>query len=288
MAIETAVETQGATTEPVTAVGGSGDVAAQSTQSAEPSGSVNWDSLDLGAVPKSFVAKVEQKYLGDMQANETRKQQALAEERRALQRERETFFDKFASRLAPEQAQPDELSQLRERVKQGDYEVVTDLIQKELAQKLGPIQRQNEIDQAVATAESRHPWVKEKAQEINQFLASNPTLAAMAFSNAGQNLPVVLEGIAIAMERDHFRSQLEANKASQEATIAARVKEELAKLTTQARSLPTTTSMAGRGPTGIPNPSNQPMTMKQRAVAYYDSVGKEVDPELRRQAARGL
>jgi hypothetical protein len=248
---------------------------------AQPPQGVDWETVDPETLPKSFIAKVEQRKAASLDADYTRKTQALAEERRQFN----SLVEKMLTAQTP--AQPDEITQLRERIKQGEYDLLPDLNDKQMKRALEPIQKQNAIQQVVNAVQAQDPILREREADVFKVFSADPKLQQWAFSEPEKNLPYALQGIGLALRLQNAQAALQAEQASRQAAIDAAVKAELDKRIEQARGLPTTTSRAGTTPTGTPVSDFGGQTPTQKFVAFMDSQGKPVDPILRERAARG-
>jgi len=268
--------TQGTQTgEPGTVADASGGVSTEAAAPAtDPLAGVDWDNYDLEKLPKSFIAKVERTKAGHLDADYTRKTQALAQER-------ERLLDKalqFGGREAPA---PDEKAQLLDRLKNGDLDVIDQYVSREVASRLGPLEAQMTRERAIQEAKQMHPYVGSREPEVAQLIASDPGLRKMALSGDPDAMKLALVGAAIAIHDRETTSEYEKLKTS----FDAKVKEEVASLSKAAKSLPPQTSKAG----STPSASSSAATMgdfKAAALRAADQLGVSVDPWFRELAGR--
>ena len=225
------------------------------------------ESYDPAKLPQNVRSKFEAPFLSDY----TRKTQALAERERNL-------VDRLVNKLGGAEAPPDERAALLDRVKNGDWDVLDQYLKKEIGSVVDPLRQQLAASQAVEAARLRHPLVKEKEREVFAAIAQNEELSRAATSNNFAALPLVMEGVAIAMERDG----LKARNTELEAKFAAIEKGKTDAQSARVRGLPPQTSRAGVAPSGTPNKGG--MTPRQAMIAALEEQGVEIEPWLRETA----
>jgi len=141
------------------------------------------DSLEADKIPatlKNFNERFVPK------AEFTKKTQALADERRALEAERKTIFDVtrrvLAERDTPKGPTPQETrkAELLELASAGDKDALREVIRMEAQEIAGPGQEQAAIRQAADVARASDPAVVQHWNEIVQTLNTDPALKELA------------------------------------------------------------------------------------------------------------
>jgi hypothetical protein len=124
-------------------------------------------------------------------------------------------------RVAPQNASPDERAQLVERVKQGEFDAIPDLVnasfQKDVAPMMEQILKERALSQALA-----NPVVAAREAKVADVLQKNPRLNELAKANGYANAPDVLYAIARDIQAQELEQQLEASKAEIESLKKAR------------------------------------------------------------------
>lgn len=226
------------------------------------------ETLDPSRLPESVRERLNKPFLADY----TRKMQELSRER-----------DRLLDRVLPKETAPDERQTLRQRIKDGDWDALEPFVQKEIAARLGPVESQVALSNAIARAQQMHPFVKEKEAEIGQMFAADPTLLQMAQADNFRFAPYVLQGAAMALENQSVKAALDQERAER----AKLVKEEVAKISQAAKGLPPQTSKAGTTPTATPSKAGKVLGFYGAAVQALDEAGEPVDPYVRRMAEEG-
>lgn len=235
------------------------------------------ESLDFSKAPEALRRKVEAPFVKDY----TTKWQAVAEERKQLQAERERIFNVALERLksggieAPTQTVQD---QIRERLEAGDMNAIPDLVKQEIEREVGPIRQQQAFQKAITTAVQLNPLVREKEAEIASVLRGDEMLQRAAMVNNYEFAPLVLAGLADRIEKAQLQQQIETMKASFDAEKKAYAKRALEEFRTRGAALPSVTSQAGSsGTTGRDEAS---MTLREALEKAYVQAGGTLDPRL--------
>lgn len=235
------------------------------------------ESLDFSKAPEALRRKVEAPFVKDY----TQKWQAVAEERKQLQSERERIFNVALDRLkaggveTPTQTVQD---QIRERLEAGDMNAIPDLVKQEIEREVGPMRQQAALRNSLDTAVKLNPLVREKETEIAAIIRDDPTLQQMATANNYAYAPYVLAGLADRIEKSLIQQQFEAFKASAEAEKKAYARRAIQELRAQGATLPPVTSQAGSGGTAARSEAGQ--SLKEAMLDAFVKAGGTPDPRL--------
>lgn len=235
------------------------------------------ESLDFAKAPEAIRRKVEAPFVKDY----TTKWQAVAEERKQLQSERERIFNVALERLkgggveAPSQTVQD---QIRERLEAGDMNAIPDLVKQEIEKEVGPMRQQAALRSALDRAVQMSPLVREKEPEIATILRDDPVLQQMASANNYQFAPYVLAGLADRIEKAQIQQQFEAFKVQAEAEKKAYAKRAIEEYRTRGASLPPVTSQAGSG--GTNGRGEAPANLQEIMRDAWVKAGGTLDPRI--------
>lgn len=235
------------------------------------------ESLDFSKAPEALRRKVEAPFVSDY----TKKWQAVAEERKQLQAERERIFNAALERIqsggvdAPSQTVQD---QIRERLEAGDMNAIPDLVKQEIEREVGPMRQQAALRGALDKAVQLSPLVREKEPEIAGILREDPVLQQMASANNFQYAPYVLAGLADRIEKAQLAQQIETLKASFEAEKRAYAKRAIEEFRARGASLPPVTSQAGSS--GTNGRSEGSMSLQDAMRDAWVKAGGSLDPRL--------
>lgn len=235
------------------------------------------ESLDFSKAPEALRRKVEAPFVKDY----TQKWQAVAEERKQLQSERERIFNVALDRLkeggvqAPTQTVQD---QIRERLEAGDMNAIPDLVKQEIEREVGPMRQQAALRNALDSAVKLSPLVREKEPEIAAIIRDDPTLQQMATANNYAYAPYVLAGLADRIEKAQIQQEFAAFKANAEAEKKAYARRAIEEYRTKGASLPSVTSQAGSG--GTAARGEAPMSLQEAMRDAWVKAGGTLDPRL--------
>ena len=235
------------------------------------------ESLDFSKAPEALRRKVEAPFVKDY----TQKWQAVAEERKQLQSERERIFNVALDRLkeggvqAPTQTVQD---QIRERLEAGDMNAIPDLVKQEIEREVGPMRQQAALRNALDSAVKLSPLVREKEPEIAAIIRDDPTLQQMATANNYAYAPYVLAGLADRIEKAQIQQEFAAFKANAEADKKAYARRAIEEYRTKGASLPSVTSQAGSG--GTAARGEAPMSLQEAMRDAWVKAGGTLDPRL--------
>jgi cytochrome c556 len=235
------------------------------------------ESLDFAKAPEALRRKVEAPFVADY----TKKWQAVAEERKQLQSERERIFNVALDRMkesgvqTPTQTVQD---QIRERLEAGDMNAIPDLVKQEIEREVGPMRQQAALRNAIETAGRMSPMVREKEPEIAAILRDEPGLQQMAAMNNYQFAPYVLAGLADRIEKAQIAQQFEAFKAQAEVDKKAYAKRAIEEYRTRGASLPPVTSQAGSS--GTSSRGEAPSDLQAIMRDAWVKAGGTLDPNL--------
>lgn len=235
------------------------------------------ESLDFSKAPEALRRKLEAPFVSDY----TKKWQAVAEERKQLQAERERIFNVALERIKgggveePSQTVQD---QIRERLEAGDMNAIPDLVRQEIEREVGPMRQQAALRGALDKAFQLSPLVKEKEPEIAGMLREDPLLQQMASANNYQFAPYVLAGLADRIEKAQLAQQMEAMKASFESEKRAYAKRAIEEFRARGASLPPVTSQAGSGVTN--GRADGAASLREAMAEAFVKAGGTLDPRL--------
>ena len=235
------------------------------------------ESLDFSKAPEALRRKVEAPFVKDY----TQKWQAVAEERKQLQSERERIFNVALDRLkeggvqAPTQTVQD---QIRERLEAGDMNAIPDLVKQEIEREVGPMRQQAALRNALDSAVKLSPLVREKEPEIAAIIRDDPTRQQMATANNYAYAPYVLAGLADRIEKAQIQQEFAAFKANAEADKKAYARRAIEEYRTKGASLPSVTSQAGSG--GTAARGEAPMSLQDAMRDAWVKAGGTLDPRL--------
>jgi hypothetical protein len=235
------------------------------------------ESLDFSKAPEGIRRKVEAPFVKDY----TTKWQAVAEERKQLQSERERIFNVALERLkdggvqAPTQTVQD---QIRERLEAGDTTAIPDLVRQEIEREVGPMRQQAALRSALERANQLSPMVREKEPEIAAIIRDNPELQQMASINNYQFAPMVLAGLADRIALAQKAQEIEAMKASFETEKKAYAKRAIEEYRARGASLPPVTSQAGSG--GTSSRGEAPASLQDIMRDAWVKAGGTLDHRL--------
>lgn len=183
------------------------------------------------------------------------------------------LFEGVITKLNSQGIQPtqDQRSELLERIRSGDFEAVSQLIEHDVNQRVAPVAQQVAFRDAIEKATVLHPYVQQKQQEVANVLSQNPQLAQMAMANNYAFAPQVLAGIALQIENQELKARAESAKVD-EVAIARRAIEAYKK---QVRGIPAITSKAGTTVSGKTGGQGT-QSFKEAAAAAFREMG--IDP----------
>lgn len=235
------------------------------------------ESLDFSKAPEALRRKVEAPFVKDY----TQKWQAVAEERKQLQSERERIFNVALDRLkeggvqAPTQTVQD---QIRERLEAGDMNAIPDLVKQEIEREVGPMRQQAALRNALDSAVKLSPLVREKEPEIAAIIRDDPTLQQMATANNYAYAPYVLAGLADRIEKAQLQQKIATMEAEFDGKMKAYARAALAEYQKRGTSLPPVTSQAGSG--GTAARGEAPMSLQEAMRDAWVKAGGTLDPRL--------
>ena len=242
--------TQGTTGEPQGAAAGSGmsdeewlkQVEPQETPAPEEAKKAEPDpdeafysrlrSMDPTKLPKDIQAKIEAPFFSHW----TRKFQKLSEQQRAI-------FDKVTNGLEAKGIQPtqDQKQELLERIKQGDFDVLGQFVERAVQDRVSPMQAQMAMRTAIEQAEAMNPYIRQRAEEIATVLRSDPVALELAKADNYRFAPQVFNAIANSLQLQDALAEIQKLKADRIAIEKAAIE----RYKKSVRELPATTSRAG-------------------------------------------
>lgn len=215
------------------------------------------ESLDPAGLPEPLRRRLELPFNQEF----TRQRQAQAE----IQNRTMAVLDRLTERLAAQGTQPTESQRkaLSDRIAQGDLSAVDSLMDHIVQERVRPIESAQALRDAVESAQSLHPYVKAKEQEIAGLINGDPVLKAMATAENFKFAPQVLAGLALQIENAELKAKLGETpkqiEAAKKAAIEAFKKESMG--------VPTSTTRAGTtsGRAGGPTEATTVMSAAQKA-----------------------
>lgn len=283
MADESAPEIQGTPGEPAGEAGGSGWTdeellksfdSHEETPSAESKAPdpneehIKWlRSQDPTKLPEDIRQKLEYPFL----QHYTKKFQEVSQSQ-------QTFLDRVAGKLTQQGVEPtpNELQELRERVRSGDMDALDGYVDRMLQERVGPMQQQQSLQNAVAQAEQINPAIKTMQAEIGQVLEANPALKEMATRDNFRFAPQVLAGLGFQLENQ----RLKAEQAQFEMKLKTVAREAIAADRRRLQGLPPATTLAGKQ-TGARPVGPEPKNMQEAAIMALKQLGQEIPEEWR-------
>lgn len=214
--------------------------------------------LDPSKLPDSVRQRLEMPFL----QNYTRKYQELSQQQQQIL---QAVTGKLAN--AGVESTPDQKAALLERIKMGDFDVLDQYVDRAIAAKVGPMESQASLRNAMEQAERLHPYVKERQAEISQIIAQDPGLRELATVNNFAYAPKVLQALAIQMENQ----ELKAKVAGLDQTVLNAQRQAVEAYKRKVSGLPASTSMAGSTPTATPEAEFK--SLKEAAKAAWAQLG---------------
>lgn len=142
------------------------------------------DTLDPANLPQTFAEKFVPK------AEFTRKTQALAEDRKKFEAEKNAVFELARKAIADRPIAPTgptaediKRKELLDLATAGDGAAMQQLIQMEAQRQIQPIQTQVALQNAAQTARAANPYVVQHWNEIIQTMQQDPVIAQLATAN---------------------------------------------------------------------------------------------------------
>lgn len=212
----------------------------------------NTIELLKGLDPSKVPAEVLERFDRHFQPAFTKKTQALAEERRAFEqqreewlRQREQALDKFASGKTPN-ADQQKLEELRERIRRNDPDALIEYMDQLSSSKLSPVQQREYARDAFNNAVAAEPLVNKHLEAIRGTFKQAPVLAELLQVENYRFAPLVYAAIA----RDIELTQVQQYVAGEAERTAAAVTKALNTYKERVRSLPDATTLAGTAQPG--------------------------------------
>lgn len=278
----TEMDPAGAATTPSTGTDGQTDDLSATSAATEPTTTPQGfdedflkklDALDPTSLPQSFAEKFVPK------AEFTKKTQALAEERKALEAERQSMFETVRKVIEQRQTGPagptaeeTRLKELSDLAAAGDSTAQMQLADMLAERKIAPLRTQMTLQNA-ATAARSNPLagdaVTEHWGEIIQTMQSDPVIASLARADNFAAADRVMVALGLEHKVKTLIPQMDAVKKENEALkakLAAYEKERTA-------GLPSSTTRAGTT-AGRPNLPQEPTDINDIALkAWLESGG---------------
>lgn len=284
---QTVAPTQSGAGEGQSAGGGIlAELEASEPQAAEQSAPDPWadaeflkklESMDFSKAPEALRRKVEAPFVADY----TKKWQAVSEERKAIQAEKDRILNLALEKMrgdgvqSPSQTVQD---QIRERLESGDLNAIPDLIKQEIEREVGPMRQATAMRNAIESAVRMEPLVKEREPEVAAALAADPVLQEMAKAENFKYAPYVLAGLANQIALAQARQEVEQIKAASEAEKKAYARRAIEEFKARAQGLPPSTSKAGSG--GTATRGDGAMSIKDAMKDAFVKAGGTLDPFL--------
>jgi hypothetical protein len=183
----------------------------------------------------------------------------------------EQLANLYVQKLSDQGVQPtqDQTAILKERIALGDTDAVQEMVEQMVQQRVGPQMQQLALREAIESAERMHPLVREKQAEISQILQSNPQIQQLASMNNYQNAPMILEAIAIRLERDMQMQRIQQFETEKKDYARRAIAEYKAKIS----GMPVSTSRAGS--TVSSEPSSGANTVRDAARQAWIQMGND-------------
>ena len=168
-----------------------------------------------------------------------------------------------------EPAEPtvDQRAVLRDKIAEGDFSAVDSLVEEIVNQRVGPQMDFISKTRSIQEAAEMMPELPKYEAAVAEALQQDPALLAMTAINNRQFASRVLAGLAWRAHALTLQQELAKVKEGMAAQVKAGIAAEQARI----KGLPTSTSQAGRGPTGY-SPS-KPMSMEEIRDAAWAAGG---------------
>lgn len=203
--------------------------------------------LDPASLPKEILEKFDRHLLPAF----TRKTQALAEERRGFESERQRWLErmeKLERRFGSDALTREDADDIRARARAGDPDALEQYAQTLVEKELAPLKREQAYAKAVSTAEEVEPTFRELKGEVFEQLKDQPVLTQLMEEKNGAYAPLVL----VALTREALLNRalsaitdLQKKSAESEAAFADRLRRGIEAHQKALRGLPATSSLAG-------------------------------------------
>lgn len=268
------IDTQGTTGEPQGAAAGSGlsdeEWLAKVDSPAQESEPKKADSDDEAFYsrlrqmdPEKLPTDIRQKMEAPFVSHWTKRYQELSQREQRL-------IDQTLQRLDSSgvRTTPDQKVELLERVKQGDFDAIGQLVERAVEERVTPVAQQVAMRNAIEQAQAMNPAVQTYSRQIVERIQSNPIAAELIQRENFRYAPQVFTAIAAQVE-------LEAMKAQVEKMSADRLqieREAVERYKRQAKGLPVTTSRAGTTQSGTQAPQ-EAKSFKEAAEMALKEMG---------------
>lgn len=213
------------------------------------------ESLDPGALPESVRRKLEAPFLSQY----GKKTSELDNERQRLL----GVIERLATKPGEQPPTVDQKKQLLEEIANGNTDAIEGLVERLVAERTGPQMDYINMTRSIEEAAHLMPDLGKYQEDVGKAIVSDPVLARMAAMENRQYASRVLAGLAYQRGYMDLKAQVETLQKS----IEAAKKQAVEDYKNQLRGLPTSTSMAGRTPTGFTAP--KPMTLEEAAEAAW-------------------
>ncbi len=184
--------------------------------------SLSWEKIDPAKLPQSFNDRFVPK------AVFTRNQQAIAEEKRRFDTERQAMLDLtrkiIAERDKPSGPTPTEIrkAELLELAAAGDKSALDEVVKMGVEERVQPMERDAAWRRAEFNARAADPSVNEHWDEIQQVLKDHPDIAQMAQMDNFRYADKVMTALGLERKTWDQAKVIEAQK-TQMATLALKV-----------------------------------------------------------------
>ena len=228
-------------------------------------------AIDPAALPPELQERFDKKF----HAAFTQKTQALSEERKAFEQQRNEWFtrmEKLVERTTAGQpaAQPRtdaEVESLRERIRAGDVEAIDAYVEKMAQAKIAPVQSQVALREAYESAEMNEPLVKQHAETIGAMFKANPDLVGLLGVENYRYAPQIFTAMAHSAELQRLQQHV----AGEQMRVTEAVTKALNAYKERVSGLPSTTTLAGTTATaGTPAPTAPQTIEEARAKTRAD------------------
>lgn len=230
------------------------------------------ESLDPASLPQSFNEKFVPK------AEFTKKTQALAEDRKRFEAERQAIFElarkALSDRQQPTGPTPEDVKrkELMDLAAAGDATALQQLVRLEAESLVQPIRTQQTLQNAAQNARAANPAVSKHWDEIVGTIQNDPSLKELASINNYQ----FADKVMIALGIEHQNREMAAMLQQREQELTA-MKGKLAQYEKErTASLPSSTSRAGVT-AGRPAPGDANSIHEAGLRAWIESGGRPED-----------
>lgn len=232
-------------------------------------------TLDPALVPPDVLERFDRHF----QPAFTKKTQALAEEKRAFDRQREEWMQQrehLLDRIGSAKEQPGDktkLTELREKIRSGDMEAIDQYAEALLDEKMGPMEAEMRVRESWESAATNDPLVGQHAESIRAAFRETPVLRELLATQKFRFAPLVITALARDMELSKAQQYIAGEPDRMKAAVTEAVTKALDAYKAKVRGLPDTTTLAGTSPGAMETKENLDTFEAARAKTRRELAG---------------